>query len=275
MSRLPAGRIAAAIAAVVAVFLILSTTRTPRFRTVAHGVEFAEINGAPYCRHGSARIGALRVDPRVARFQVLHHTSESEEDPIPIAQWMERTRAIAVFNAGQYYPDFTYMGLLVSDGQVVSKRPHATFRAAFVADPVGGGPDARVLDLDSLSIDPARPEWRQVAQSFMLFDDQGRIRVRTTNQVARRTAVAEDSRHHVVIVSTEGSYTLHDFAILLKSAPLGLTHAMSMDGGEEAQLCVRGRKFAYANFSSWKPGAKAPDLSPAAPLPAVIAVLSE
>jgi uncharacterized protein YigE (DUF2233 family) len=157
----------------------------------------------------------------------------------------------------------------------VSKRPHATFRAAFVAEPVTGGADARVLDLDAHPLDPERPEWKQVAQSFMLFDAEGRIRVRSTNQVARRTAVGQDSRHHLIVVSTEGSYTLHDFATLLRSAPLGLTHAMSMDGGEEAQLCVRGRKFAYANFGTWSPGAKAPEPRDPTPLPAVIAVISE
>jgi hypothetical protein len=66
---------------------------------------------------------------------------------------------------------------------------------------------------------------------------------------------------------------LWDFARLLQRAPLGLTHAMSMDGGYEAELCVSAGGFHYASFGRWKGAGDAPEAPGAiVPLPAVVVV---
>jgi hypothetical protein len=164
------------------------------------------------------------------------------------------------------------MGLLVSGGAVVSSRLHPGFKAALVAGPLRGARLARVLDLEREPLDPTAPAWREVAQSFMLFDQKGEVRVRRSDQVAPRTAVGEDRDGRLVILTTEGSYTLHEFATLLKAAPLHLTHAMSMDGGQEAELCVRAGGFRYATFGPWDDAHPADAPVGAVPLPAVVAV---
>src|SRR5947199_237479 len=79
---------------------------------------------------------------------------------------------------------------------------------------------ARVLDLARDPVDPERPAWREVAQSFMLFDEGGTVRVKKTSQIAARTIVGEDHEHRLVVITTEGSYTLYDLALLLKGSPL-------------------------------------------------------
>jgi uncharacterized protein YigE (DUF2233 family) len=270
-STLPIGRIAATIAILVAAWAVFRGVSEPRFRTVAPGVDFARISGQPWCRQGSPEIGVLRLDPEKVRLRVRHTKPRRDERAPDVVQWLWQTEAIAVFNAGQYYPDYSYMGLLVSDGKVLSRRMHPTFRAALVAEPARDGPRASVLDLERDQLDPEKPGWKEVAQSFMLFDGSGRIRVRKSPQVAHRTAVAEDHDHRVLVLTTEGSYSLYDFAQLLKGAKLGLTHAMSMDGGAEAQMCIRAADFSYASFGSWDPGSegRAPEAA-RVPLPAVI-----
>jgi uncharacterized protein YigE (DUF2233 family) len=47
---------------------------------------------------------------------VRHYSRLEERKPLTIVEWQEKVGALAVFNAGQYYPDYSYMGLLVSDG---------------------------------------------------------------------------------------------------------------------------------------------------------------
>jgi hypothetical protein len=187
---------------------------------------------------------------------------------------MERTGAIAAFNAGQYYPDYAYMGLFVSDGRVVSKRLHPGFRAALVAEPAGDTTRrARVIDLEHEPLDPRRPAWREVAQSFMLFERGGGERVRKSEQVAARTAVAEDAHGRIVVATSEGGYTLWEFAQMLQRSPLELEHALSMDGGREAQLLVRGERLRYASFGAWSAARALPDgAADQAPLPAVVVV---
>ena len=88
--------------------------------------------------------------------------------------------------------------------------------------------------------------------------------------------MGEDGDHRLLVITTEGSYTLYDMAQLLKDSPLRLTHAMSMDGGSEAQMCVRAGRFHYASFGHWNPDAANEDLRAAlVPLPAVVTLGEE
>ncbi len=247
----------------------------PRWRALRDGMEFTTLRGDPYCRRGSSEIAVLRLDPANVRLRVHHYSRDPGGVPLSIVEWQQHTGALAVFNAGQYYPDLSYMGLLVSDGVRVSKRLHPGFKAALVASPDDGRSAVRVLDLDRDPLDPIAPGWREVAQSFMLFDHDGRLRIRKTDVVANRTVVAQDGKGRILVITSEGGYTLWDFAQLLQQAPIGLSHAMSMDGGYEAELCVSTPPFHYASFGPWKGPGDAPDAPGAkVPLPAVIAVVA-
>ena len=266
----PVGRIAALLALLVGIWVLAHGIAPPHWKTIAPGVEFALLRGEPYCRRGPGDVALLRVDPARADFKVFHYTSSGEPHPPNVLAWQQRLGALAVFNAGQYYPDFSYMGRLVSGGTVVSDRVHPGFHAALVAAPIQGRPTARVLDLERDSLAMTAGRWGEVAQSFMLFDQSGQLRVRRTDQVANRTVVAEDRRGRLVVATSEGGYTLWEFAELLRRAPLGLSHAMSMDGGHEAELCVVAGHFRYWNLGHWSGGT---DPDPAVPLPAVVAVM--
>jgi len=274
MSRrhVPIGRIAAVVAVIVAAFVIARQSQQPRWRVVSPGLEFATVSGEPYCRRGSSHVAVLRIDHGRLPLRVLHYTRQPEREPLTLIEWQKRTGALAVFNAGQYYPDHSYMGLLVSDGETVSRRMHPNFRAALVAAPERGGREARVLDLERDTLDAKQPRWREVAQSFMLFDRAGEVRVRRSDLVANRTVVAEDRRGRIVVVVTEGGYTLADLARLLREGPLHLTHAMAMDGGYEAQLCVNAGNFRYVSFGRWEGDRAVAGTGASVLLPAVIAV---
>ncbi len=146
--RLPVGRIAALAAVAVGAFLVLRGGGGPHWRTLKPGLEFATMRGTPFCRQGSQEIALLRIDPARAVVRVHHYSLEAVDAPPGIVAWQRLTGAHAVFNAGQFYPDWSYMGMLVSNGHVVSKRAHPGYKAALVAAPAEGGPAARVLDLD-------------------------------------------------------------------------------------------------------------------------------
>ncbi|MBI1798564.1 MAG: phosphodiester glycosidase family protein [Candidatus Eisenbacteria bacterium] len=272
-AHVPVARISAAAAIAVGAYLMLHGQGEPRWRSIGPGVEFTTLRGDPYCRRGSSGIGVLRLDPARAHVRVLHYTVTPGRAPLDIMDWQRLTGAVAVFNAGQFYPDLSYMGLLVCSGRVVSNEVHPGFKAALVAAPERGRPDVRVLDLSKNPLDPSAPQWREVAQSFMVLDSEGNLRVRKSDHVANRTLVAEDRGGRVLVFTTEGGYTLADCAEYLRRSPLGISRAMGMDGGLEAELCVRSGTFRYASFGSWderhgegnQPGARTP-------LPAVIVV---
>jgi hypothetical protein len=271
--HIPVARLTAVAAVAVGVLVLLRGTTGPRWRTLRPGIEFATLRGTPWCRRGSSEIAVLKLDPGRARVRVHHFTRETGERPFNIVEWQRRTGALAVFNAGQYYADYSYMGLLVSGGDTLSRTPHDRFKAMLVASSGPGPPRARVLDLDRDSVRARAAGWSDVAQSFMLFDRAGTVRVRRSDLVANRTAVGEDGAGRLYVLTSEGGYTLADFAEVLKSAPLGLSQAMAMDGGYEAEMCVSAGRFRYASFGRWDAAHDDPDAPGArVPLPAVISV---
>jgi uncharacterized protein YigE (DUF2233 family) len=269
-SHFPVARVSALVAVVVGAFLTGQHTGGPRWRELAPGVEFTTLRGEPYCRSGSATLAALRLDPTKVRLRVHHFSREPEGRPLDLTEWQRRSGALAAFNAGQYYGDYSYMGLLAGQGTWISRHRHPTFQAALVAGPRDGGLDARVLDLARDGLDTDSLRWNEVAQSFMLLDRDGTVRVRHSDQVADRTAVGQDRHGRLVVLVTEGGYTLWDFAQLLRRLPLDLALVMAMDGGREAELVVSAGDFRYASFGQWLPGALPPP--PPVPLPAVVTV---
>jgi hypothetical protein len=271
--RLPVGRIAGVAALLVAAIVLARGVPGPRWKALRPGLEFAMLSGDPYCRRGSSAIAMLRIDPARARVRVHHFELTPGGRPLDAVEWRRVTGADAVFNAGQFLPDWSYMGVLVCGGQVVSRRVHPKFKAALASDPLAGGSVARVLDLEQEPIDPGNLRWREMAQSFMLFDRSGRIRVRSSDRVANRTAVGEDRSGRLVAFVSEGGYTIEDFARLIQKSPLQISHAMAMDGGSESQLCVDTGGFRYTCMGGLTRAATSGD-PPAiqAPLPAVISV---
>lgn len=258
----------------VGAFVLWRGTAAPRWRVVAPGLDFAIYRGEPYCRRGSAALAVLRLDPERVHVRVRHFRQSEPArgaEPPDVVQWQRKTGALAVFNAGQFYPDWGYMGLLRSGGRWLSRRAHVGYHAVLVADRAKDGKGAHVIDLASISSAPESLAWNEVAQSFMLFDSTGTLRVNRSERIANRTIVGEDDRGRLVVLVTEGGYTLADLAFVIQKSDLRLRHAMSMDGGRESELVVAHRGFRYASFGQWTSKDEHP-AAPAArvPLPAVI-----
>ena len=258
----------------VGAFVLWRGSAAPRWRVVAPGLEFATYRGEPYCRRGSAALAVLRLDPERVRLRVRHYKQSEPArgmEPPDVVQWQRQTKALAVFNAGQFYPDFSYMGLLRSGGRWLSRRAHVGYHAVLVADRPDAGEGGHVIDLTSIPTAPESLAWNEVAQSFMLFDSTGTLRVNRSERIANRTIVGEDAHGRLIVLVTEGGYTLADLAFVIQKSDLRLRHAMSMDGGRESELVVAHRSFRYASFGQWASTDEHP-AAPAArvPLPAVI-----
>jgi len=261
------------LAVLVGGFVVWRNSTGIHWRELAPGLEFAMLHGDPYCRRGSVGIAVIRLDPERVRLRV-HHFSQAGGHPLDVVEWQRVTHALAVFNAGQFYPDLGYMGLLASGGSWLSRRPHPGYQGLLVADRRGAGEGARVLDLSTGALAGADTlAWNEMAQSFMLFDAGGALRVRRSEKIANRTIVGEDRHRKILVMVSEGAYTLADMAYVLQHSRLQLKHAMSMDGGRESELVVTRGAFRYASFGVWTGEDEHPtDAAARAPLPAVIAV---
>ncbi len=249
--------------------VLASPPRPPGWRRVAPGLEFARWDAAATVRTGSGKVALLRVDPRRYAFRVL--AAPRGRSGFTAEQWRHQSGALAVFNAGQYTVDGAYLGLLIQDGRA---RGHLIRRleALFLAEPDEPSlPPARVLDLRYTAFDLKTNPYRQAAQSLMLLDRFGHIRVRRSPRVAHRTLVAEDTRGRILVLVTEGGHTLWELARFLARSPLHLREVMCMDGGPESQLDIRVGEFAYQQFGG---PSGSPELLPwpPPPLPAALGV---
>lgn len=243
----------------------------PAWQILAPGLEFALWENLVPSRSGSSQVALLRADPTRYSFKVL--AAPKGEDGHTAGQWREQSGALAVFNAGLYTPEGRHLGYLLQNGRELSPQvPQQD--GLFLAGPREPElPAARILDLRYTPFDLRLNPYRQAAQSLMLLDRFGMIRVRRSPKVANRTALAIDEKGRILVVVTEGGHTLWELAQALKNSGLALREVMTMDGGAESQLAVAVGDYTYEHYGRLSP---APDLPwTRQALPAVLAIFNK
>lgn len=222
------------------------------------GMEFGFLSAEKTARSGSGRIACLRLDPDHLRFKVL--AAPKGKAGYTAGLWRQKTGALAVFNAGQYAADLSYLGLLVTGGKARG-RLASNLGALFAAEPRDPSlPLARIIDLRYTPFPVADNPYGEAAQSLMLVDRFGAVRVRKSPKVSHRTLVAEDAQGRIMVMVTEGGHTLWELADFLRKRKLGLREIMCMDGGGESQLDLKVGGFSYHQYGD-------PTVSPDFPLP--------
>ena len=186
-----------------------------------------------------APLVAVEIDPDRYRFTVHYYQQDGLSDPLDIRQWQERTGHDLVFNAGLFRENYAYLGLLYGNGRSLGSKRHVTWLGLFVAEPAEHhSRRARVLDLSYDAFDERQPPYREVAQSLMLLDRTGKIRVRQTGKRAHQTLVAEQSNGHLVVLKTTEVVSLHALGECLRDAFPSLRQVMAMDGGSSSDVAV-------------------------------------
>ena len=179
----------------------------------------------------------LQVDPERFRFSIHQYRDEGLRAPISIHDWQQRTDAYVMFNAGLFREDYSYLGVLLKEGRSLGGKKHHSWQGLFAAEPVDGSlRKARVFDLafEAFTEDP--PLYREAAQSLMLFDRTGKLRVRDSGKRAFQTVVAEDGQGAILVIKTVDIVSLHHLADCLHRQLPSLRQAMAMDGGASSDV---------------------------------------
>ena len=224
---------------------------------LGEGLSISIWNPHPQCPD-VAPLVAIEIDPDRYRFTVHYYQQEGVSDPPDIRQWQERTGHDLVFNAGLFRENYAYLGLLYGNGRSMGSKRHATWQGLFVAEPAeSGSRRARILDLTFDTFDEQQPSYRDVAQSLMLLDRTGKIRVRQTGKRAHQTLVAEQGNGHLLVLKTTEVVSLHALGECLRDAFPSLRQVMAMDGGSSSDVAVspslRHVTSTMAGFHSWIP----------------------
>lgn len=189
---------------------------------------------------GVAPLVAVEIDPDRYRFTVHYYQQDGFSDPLDIRQWQEHTGHDLVFNAGLFRENYAYLGLLYGNGRSLGSKRHTTWMGLFAAEPAEDrSRRARVLDLTFDTFDEQHVPYREVAQSLMLLDRTGKVRVRQTGKRAHQTLVAEQSNGHLLVLKTTEVVSLHAIGECLRDAFPSLRQVMAMDGGSSSDIAVR------------------------------------
>ncbi|HQR13479.1 MAG TPA: phosphodiester glycosidase family protein [Nitrospira sp.] len=179
----------------------------------------------------------LQIDPERYRFSIHQFRDEGLRAPISIHDWQQRTDAYVLFNAGLFREDYSYLGVLLKEGRSLGTKKHHSWQGLFAAEPTDGTlKKARVLDLAFEGFTEERPVYREAAQSLMLFDRTGKLRVRDSGKRAFQTVVAEDGQGSILVIKTVDVVSLHHLADCLHRQLPTLQQAMAMDGGASSDV---------------------------------------
>jgi uncharacterized protein YigE (DUF2233 family) len=236
--------IGAGAGAVIAGFsLLLSLSSEVRAQSIvwdrpADGLSMGVWDPSPLCRDVPPLV-VSDINPLRYRISVHYFRNESFREPPDILEWQRRTGHHLVFNAGLFRENFSYLGLLYGQGRSLGGKRHASWMGLFVAEPTeAGASKAGILDLSIDPFDEQRPAYGEAAQSLMLLDRTGKVRVNQTGKQAQQTIVAELQNGHILILKTTEVASLHAIGQCLHQAYPQIRQAMAMDGGSSSDLSV-------------------------------------
>jgi hypothetical protein len=140
------------------------------------------------------------------------------------------------------------MGTLKRDGRALPGPTHEHWKGYAVQGAAGGqagdqdegqaGSGFDIIDEDTRRPEGQGPEaFATVIQSHMVLDRLGRVRVRDSDRLASRSALAVDRAGRPWLVTVPGAVSLYDLALLL--GRLDLVAAVGLDGGLETQVALR------------------------------------
>ncbi|HSA64590.1 MAG TPA: hypothetical protein VLE25_07865 [Nitrospira sp.] len=204
----------------------------------ADGLAIGLWDPSPQCREIPPLI-VSEIDPLHYRISVHYFRNEPLQEPPDIHEWQRRTGHDLVFNAGLFRENFSYLGLLYGGGKSLGSKRHASWMGLFVAEPTeAGAARAAILDLSIDPFDEQRPPYGEAAQSLMLLDRTGRVRVKQTGKQSQQTIVAELQNGHILIIKTTEVASLHAIGLCLHETYPEIRQAMAMDGGSSSDLSI-------------------------------------
>ncbi|MEE2960422.1 MAG: phosphodiester glycosidase family protein [Myxococcota bacterium] len=201
--------------------------------------EIFYLDGRDIVRRGSPTVFAIRL-PHGSLLSPHHFEAEKFEEPLSIEEWGNHVSAPLLINAGQYDEQFRHLGRLLASGKKIPSLARNFWFGWLASGPLEPSTRSRIVDLEKEAKE-VLDGYGNLVQSMMLFDEQGRVRVRPSKKVASRLVVAEDSGGRLVVIHVQGAVTLTDLARWLMVSKLNLRRGMNLDGGAEAQLLLKTR----------------------------------
>ena len=177
----------------------------------------------------------LRIEPSAYRFGIAYH-----EEPQTLTTWLDETNALIVINGGFFRTENGALiptGLTVVNGQVIGESYDGFAGMLAITD---AGPELRWLEQQPY--DPNEPLIAALQSFPLLVKPGGAIGFPEQfedHQQARRTVIGRDTAGHILLmIASEGYFTLHQISKYLTESNLNLDIAINLDGGPSSGLIL-------------------------------------
>jgi hypothetical protein len=204
---------------------------------IDEGLYHAQFTGVPASSVGDSYIDIIRLDPRLYRIEVKM-ISETKDYSLTVQEWCRKYDLIAATNAGMFQQDFcTHVGYLRSDAHVNCSKSTPKYLSAAAFDPIGTTqPPFRIFDLDVITLDDVKRQYRTVIQNLRLIKHSGRNTWSQQDKMWSEAALGEDKHGNILFIFSRSPYSMHDLNHILLRLPIDLIAAQHLEGGPEASL---------------------------------------
>lgn len=226
--------------------------------TLSAGVEYRTFEFAPGAAQGDGLLHVVRVDPKRALIQIFTQTQAGRRGGAnpTAAEWREKTKMVAVINAGMFATDHrTHTGYLRVGEHINSGRWVDKYRSILLVGP--SAPDVpyfTIVDAEPGQSASAFADYTIVSQNLRLIRGPGRNAWARSERRWSEAALALDESGRVLLLFSRSPLSMHDFNRRVLALPLKVTRAMHLEGGPEASLSFSGAGVARDLAGSYETG---------------------
>jgi len=203
------------------------------------GLELASPVAPEPAAEGDSRIWILRLDPKRFELQLLNSSARTDGAIRTAKGWAGEGGFVAVINAGMYQADYRTSLSLMQRRDHVNNPRLTKDRTVLAFDPLDPGvPPAQIIDRSCQDFDALRPRYAGLVQSIRMISCRRENVWRQQEQRWSISSIGMDDEGRILLIHSRSPFSTHDLIDNLLELPLGLTRAMYLEGGAQAQLYV-------------------------------------
>lgn len=231
----------------VSLFLILQTFA---WQSLSPGFHYKEVKDRINHFH------LFKINPTHYSLSPFQYSEFKSKKPCTMDEWKKKlSDPILIINGAQYLPNYAHMGLITRDSKKVGDQVSSKWKALLASKPKHKKTQKfSIIDLSKTSLKKAQSQYHNIVQTFMLFDENQKLRVKNSSKRAKRNIFAINKKGEIVILISESHPTLYEVGTwLIEQKDLELENALSMDGGSSVMLDLQSEKLKislpHASFS--------------------------
>ena len=216
------------------------------WRNLEPGLEYAAFPFPRASKVGDSLIRVLRIDPKRFELRLLNASAPEHVRSLTAKEWCQQNRLVAAINASMYQENRrTSVSLMRTKAH--TNNPRLSKDVAILAFD-RQNPDVplvKIIDRQCEDFDAWKSKYGTLVQSIRMISCKGKNVWSQQPQKWSASAIGIDNKGRVLFIHVRSPFSTYDLINILIDLPIGISRAMYLEGGKEAQLYVQSGDQAY------------------------------